>query len=297
MFDIALSVNACVRSKTRADIAWMITPNTSVQAIALTPGGGRIGTMFDGAFDGALIDFVNRKLPTGRLLDVAINDFEATISGLQAGTLAKFLVVPAEHFDPDTWPALIDRVPIAVVTHISEDEVTRVDVFDESTIGTADPETAELFAKGTSTVSMQPDRVITVLYPITRLVVAGQGPIADAIANLGATLGWNVSVVNRNDLAIGLLASLSPLDVAIIMGHEVEMSSRNLGGALDGDAGYIGALGSAKMQQDRADWLAYQDVTDLSRVHGPAGIDIGATSPAEIAISVLAQAIGVLKGK
>jgi xanthine dehydrogenase accessory factor len=297
MFDIALSVNACVRSKTRADIAWMITPNTSVQAIALTPGGGRIGTMFDGAFDGALIDFVNRKLPTGRLLDVAINDFEATISGLQAGTLAKFLVVPAEHFDPDTWPALIDRVPIAVVTHISEDEVTRVDVFDESTIGTADPETAELFAKGTSTVSMQPDRVITVLYPITRLVVAGQGPIADAIANLGATLGWNVSVVNRNDLAIGLLASLSPLDVAIIMGHEVEMSSRNLGGALDGDAGYIGALGSAKMQQDRADWLAYQDVTDLSRVHGPAGIDIGAKSPAEIAISVLAQAIGVLKGK
>lgn len=73
MFDIALSVNACVRSKTRADIAWMVTPDTSVQAIALTPGGGRIGTMFDGAFDGALIDFVNRKLPTGRLLDVAIN--------------------------------------------------------------------------------------------------------------------------------------------------------------------------------------------------------------------------------
>lgn len=297
MFDIALSVNACVRSKTRADIAWIVTPNSSAQAIALTPGGGRIGSMFDGAFDGALIDFVNRKLPTGRLLDVAINDFEATITGLQAGTLAKFLVVPAEHFDPDTWPALIDRVPIAVVTHLTEDEVTRVDVFDESTISTADPQTAELFAKGTSTVSMQADRIITILFPITRLVVAGQGPIADAIANLGSTLGWNVSVVNRNDLAIGLLASLSPLDVAIIMGHEVEMSSRNLGGALDGDAGYIGALGSAKMQQDRADWLAYQEVTDLSRVHGPAGIDIGASTPAEIAISVLAQAIAVLKGK
>lgn len=297
MFDIALSVNACVRSKTRADIAWIVTPNSSAQAIALTPGGGRIGSMFDGAFDGALIDFVNRKLPTGRLLDVAINDFEATISGLQAGTLAKFLVVPAEHFDPDTWPALIDRVPIAVVTHITEDEVTRVDVFDESTIGTADPETAELFSKGNSAVSVQADRIITVLFPITRLVIAGQGPIADAIANLGSTLGWNVSVVNRNDLAIGLLASLSPLDVAIIMGHEVEMSSRNLGGALEGDAGYIGALGSAKMQQDRADWLAYQEVTDLSRVHGPAGIDIGASTPAEIAISVLAQAIAVLKGK
>jgi xanthine dehydrogenase accessory factor len=297
MFDIALSVNACVRSKTRADIAWMVSPANGVNAIALTPGGGRIGTMFEGAFDGVMVDFVNRKLPTGRLLTVPINDFESTISGLSAGTEAKFLVVPAEHFDPDTWPALIDRVPVAVVTHLSDDEVTRIDVFDESSINTADPETADMFAKGTSGVAVHSDRVITVLFPITRLVVAGQGPIADAIANLGQTLGWNVSVVNRNDLAIGLLASLSSLDVAIIMGHEVEMSSRNLGGALDGEAGYIGALGSAKMQQDRADWLAYQEVTDLSRVHGPAGIDIGASTPAEIAISVLAQAVQVLKGK
>ena len=63
----------------------------------------------------------------------------------------------------------------------------------------------------------------------------------------------------------------------------------------EGAAGYIGALGSMKMQQDRADWLAYQDVTDLSRVFGPAGVDISASSPVEIAISVLAQAIAELK--
>jgi xanthine dehydrogenase accessory factor len=190
---------------------------------------------------------------------------------------------------------MIDRVPVAIVAHLDQDEVTRVDVFDESSIGTADAQTAELFAKGATAYEIHPDRVISVLFPVTRLVVAGQGPIADAIADLGSTLGWNVSVVMRNDLAIGLLASLSPLDAAIIMGHEVEVSSRNLGAALEGDAGYIGALGSIQKQQDRADWLAYQDVTDLSRVFGPAGIDISASSPVEIAISVLAQAIAELK--
>jgi xanthine dehydrogenase accessory factor len=68
-----------------------------------------------------------------------------------------------------------------------------------------------------------------------------------------------------------------------------------LGAALEGDAGYIGALGSMQKQQDRADWLAYQEVTDLSRVFGPAGIDISASSPAEIAVSVIAQAISILK--
>jgi xanthine dehydrogenase accessory factor len=295
MYDIALSVNACVRSKTRAEIAWLVSPNHGVHALALTPGGGRIGKIFDGAFDGAMSDHSNRKLPTGRLLNIQVNEFEATISGIPTGTNAQFLVVPADHFDPDTWPAMIDRVPIAIVAHLDQDEVTRVDVFDESSINTADAQTSELFEKGTTAYEIHPDRVISVLFPVTRLVVAGQGPIADAIADLGSTLGWNVSVVMRNDLAIGLLASLSPLDAAIIMGHEVEVSSRNLGAALEGAAGYIGALGSMKMQQDRADWLAYQDVTDLSRVFGPAGVDISASSPVEIAISVLAQAIAELK--
>jgi len=61
--------------------------------------------------------------------------------------------------------------------------------------------------------------------------------------------------------------------------------------ALDSEAGYIGALGARRMQENRADWLAYRGVTDLTRLHGPAGIDIGAETAAEIAVSILAEAI------
>jgi xanthine dehydrogenase accessory factor len=45
------------------------------------------------------------------------------------------------------------------------------------------------------------------------------------------------------------------------------------------------------MQEARADWLAYREVTDLSRVHGPAGLAIGARNPAEIAVSIVGQII------
>jgi xanthine dehydrogenase accessory factor len=43
------------------------------------------------------------------------------------------------------------------------------------------------------------------------------------------------------------------------------------------------------MQQARADWLAYREVTDLSRVHGPAGLPLGGKAPAEVAVAIVAE--------
>ena len=96
--------------------------------------------------------------------------------------------------------------------------------------------------------------------------------------------------------ATGVIAGLAALDKLVVIGHDLELVGRALAAGLDSDVGYIGALGSRQMQQTRADWLAYRGITDLGRIHGPAGLDIGASSPAEIAISIVAEALAVRAG-
>jgi len=286
VYDIALSVSACARSGTRADVAWMISPVVSDDALAFTPGGGRIGSLAAGAFDGLLSDAAERRLPEGRRITHRVTDFESVVCGLPAGTPVEFLVVPADQFPAEIWPLLLDRRPVAVTTTLDEDVVTSVAV---TSWEGADQRERELLAAARPTVIATDTGLVTVLAPVERLVVAGQGPYAEALADQGRLLGWKVVAEGRPELVAGLAAALSPLDAIVVMGHDVEASSRCLMAALEGDAGYVGALGSRAMQQSRADWLAYRDVTDLDRVQGPAGLDIGARSPAEVAVSIVAQ--------
>jgi xanthine dehydrogenase accessory factor len=82
----------------------------------------------------------------------------------------------------------------------------------------------------------------------------------------------------------------------VVVGHDHELAGRALAAALGSKAGYIAAVGPQRVQQARADWLAYRGLTDVERIHGLhglAGLDIGATSPPEVAIAVLAEALAV----
>ncbi len=260
----------------------MLSPVASEAAIAFTPGGGRIGALCGGAFDGVLADVAARQLSNGRLVRHTVTEFESAMCGLPVGAAVEFLVVPAEQFPAQVWPALLARMPISIAAVMDGDDVVSVAV--------ADTEARS------SSVERVGDEIVTVIAPVTKLVIAGQGPIADALAAQAVLLGWNAVVESSPERVFGLAATLSELDAIVVMGHDVESSSRNLMAALEGDAGYVGALGSMQMQQQRANWLAYQDVTDLSRIHGPAGLNIGGQAPSEVAVSIVAEIIASRNG-
>ena len=100
MYEIALSVNACVGSNTRADVAWLVSSTDSIipmsfDAIAITPGGGKIGSLVNSTFDGPLIDQATRKLAHGRIITRVVTEFESMLSNVPAGTTLKFAMLPS----------------------------------------------------------------------------------------------------------------------------------------------------------------------------------------------------------
>lgn len=301
MYEIALTVGACLRADTRVDVAWAIettgfSSRDRAAAVALTPGGGRVGALLSGSLDGQLADVAARGSGGGRLVDLHVTDVEALVAGLSCGGEARCLVVPARELPEALWDRLLERDPVCLVTRIDGDQVLETTLFTLDTIAGAGEDAARMFARGASDTAMVDDTVVTVLWPVPKIVVVGAGAIADALHHAAELLGWQVQAVTDVATATGLVAGLAVLDNLVVLSHDLEIAGPVLAAALDGDVGYIGALGSRRTQQARAEWLAYRGVTDLERIHGPAGLDIGATTPSEIAVSVLAEALATKSG-
>ncbi|MDZ5648533.1 XdhC family protein [Nitrospirillum sp. BR 11828] len=153
--------------------------------------------------------------------------------------------------------------------------------------------------------------------PPLRLVLVGAVHIAQALAPMARMAGYEVIVVDpraafasaaRFPDAAGItlvrewpddaVAALAPdrRTAVVTLTHDAKLDEPALRAALESDAFFIGALGSRKTHQRRLDRMADFGPTALERIHGPVGLDIGALTPAEIAVSILAQVTLALRG-
>jgi xanthine dehydrogenase accessory factor len=295
VYGVALTVLACLRSGTRADVAWLVEAKglTVVdwsEAVLFTPGGGRIGEMAGGVLDGQLADQAGRR-DVGRLIDIAVSEIDALIAGVPAAGSARCLLVPADALPEGVWDLAVAREPIGLVCTLEGDELADISLYTTATVADGGETVERLFGAGESGSMVTGDQVVSVFRAVPQLVVVGDTDVAAALVELASRIGWNARIAPDGGSATGMIATLSGQDKVVVTAHDLELAGSALMAALDSDVGYIGALGARRMQENRADWLAYRGVTDLSRIHGPAGIDIGAETPAEIAVSILAEAI------
>ncbi len=297
MYGIALSVAACLRAGTRVDIAWIAEADPPLaaspdEAVAFTPGGGRLGSMLSGALDGPLGELAAVQAAAGRVVDVEVGVTDAVLAGLDPGLRARVVLAPGDTLPEDTWDLLARREPLCLVSHLDGDTITHTDLYTRDTIAAAGEEVARIFDRGAGQVAVTDQAVITALWPVPTLVIAGGGgPMAEALEHQAALMGWHPTTTRSAADAEGLIATLAALDSVVVMGHDLEITGRALMAALAGAAGYIGSVGPRDLRRAREDWLAYRGVSDLDRIHGPAGLDIGARSPQEIAVSIVAEII------
>lgn len=300
MYEIALTVSACLRAGTRVDVAWAVethgfSSRDRGEALALTPGGGRVGSVLSGSLNDQLADLAASGVAR-RLIDLQVGEVAAAAVGLSCGGDARCLLVPATDLPGELWEQLRSREPVCLVTRVDGDQVQTTTMFTAATITDASADVAQLFSRGISDATVTEAEVVTVLWPVPKLLIIGAGAIAEALGAAASLLDWHTQTVSDVSAAAGLITGLAAMDKVVVISHDDELAGPALEAALAGDVGYIGALGSRRTQQSRAQWLADHGTTDLDRIHGPAGLDIGANTPAEIAVSIVAEALAAKSG-
>jgi xanthine dehydrogenase accessory factor len=132
--------------------------------------------------------------------------------------------------------------------------------------------------------------------PAPRVLVAGDSPIVASLRSLGPELG--LDIVASQDIADGVLAPTAG-DLALVVAAHGQDEIATLRAGLEAGLPYVGLVasprrGAAVMDELRADGVAEEPLAALDT---PAGIDIGARTPAEIAVSIIARIVAVRRSR
>jgi xanthine dehydrogenase accessory factor len=284
--------------------------------LAISESGELAGSVSGGCVENEVYE-VGREILRGgepRLLTYGISDDLALSVGLPCGG------------EIDVWVDEPDPQLLAELAEIVEADgravvLTDLDDGSQRLVRDGDDGVADgLIRSGHSKVVQLDGRRLfaDVFGPPPRLLVYGAVDTADALCAAANALGWHTIAADArgkfatrermpsaDEVIVAwpeeTLAQVQPdhATAIVVLTHDDKFDVPLLVGALAGDAFYIGALGSRRNQERRRERLleAGVDENALDRISGPAGLDIGAQSPAETALSILAEIMAVRAGR
>lgn len=223
--------------------------------------------------------------------------------------------------DIDTLKALNEeraaRRGVLLATHLKSGAQTLVRESELAAAGALREVYGKAFRAGRSTTVETPDGelFLNVFTPPARLVMIGAVHISQALYPMARSVGYDVSIVDpRTAFAtperfpdVPLYAEwpdealpgigIDRYTAVATLTHDPKIDDPALLHALASDCFYIGALGSRKTHGRRVERLKEAGTTDnqLARIHAPIGLAIGAQSPAEIAVSIMAEITASLR--
>jgi xanthine dehydrogenase accessory factor len=258
--------------------------------------------IFEGSVSGGCVegDVITEALTVirggnSKRLDYGVADARAWEVGLACGGRISILVQSV--VDGQFAPALLDRLAAG---RAAGESVTLASDLGAGTTGEADTgEFVRVYAPPLRLAIIGAVHIAQALVPIARLL--GYAPLVIDPRGLFATSARFDDVALDDGWPDEALARWRPnaASAVVALTHDPKLDDVGLAAALRSPAFYIAALGSRKSHAARLDRLRALGFDDaaLARVHGPAGLAIGAASPAEIALSIAAQMTAAWRGR
>jgi xanthine dehydrogenase accessory factor len=284
--------------------------------LLVTEGGELHGSVSGGCVESEVYESCRAVLGGAppELLSYGISDDEAFEVGLPCGGEIDVFVEEPDH-------ALLSR--LGEVVRAEQHAVVFTDLATGEQRLVAQGEEAEtdaLIRGGRSKLLDLDGRTVfaDVYGPPPRVFVYGAVDTAEALCRAAKTIGWRTIVADArakfatrerlpsaDEVLVAwpqeALARVAPdhATAVVVLTHDDKFDVPALRGALATDAFYVGALGSRRNQERRRERLLEAGVPEeaLERIHGPAGLDLGAATPPETALSILAEIVATRFGR
>lgn len=286
-----------------------------------------------GCVDARVIDDAEKALASSapRLLQVDLGDEDAWEMGLSCAGSLDVLIEPFDLSDPKlvetyrTVRAAVDAgKTVAIVTPLKNSASRVLVMEDGATSDVLDDDVRrvalELIRKRKSaTVSVNDESVFVEVHgPPPTLIIFGAGHLSMPLVSLAHDLGLKTVVVDGrprfatrerfpevDELLIGIPSEIAQTlaynssTFVVLTAHDYKYDLPVLKVVLPAGAAYVGLLGSKRRGKSIKDFLKEggMDQSLLDRLHVPTGLDIGAESAAEIALSILAEAVAIKAGR
>ncbi len=285
---------------------WGSSPRPVGAQLAIRADGVFMGSVSGGCVEGAVVAEAQDALKTGtcRILEYGVSDEEVFAVGLACGGNIRVLVEPIGVGQGPSVAVLeylvakrADRRAIGISVNLENWERGFVEPRD----------LPERFNRDKSGVDGE---VFSLIYnPPLRMVIVGAVHIAQSLVQLARIAGYGVTLVDPRESFASAARfpgedivtewpddALQALDLdartaVITLSHDPKIDTPALQTALNSTAFYIGSLGSKRTHGKRVSALTELGFNpkQIARIHGPVGADIGAATPAEIALSIMAE--------
>ena len=293
---------------------WGSAPRQAGSQLAISGAGQIMGSVSGGCVEGAVVIEALEALADGqpRILTFGVTDETAFSVGLACGGTIRILVEPIGAAMPaallaDLVTARAARRAIAYGVDLTG--------WTRALINPGDDLGADARLRSDRAGTEEDGRFIAPHNPPLRLIVVGAVHIAQALVAMARLAGYDPTLIDPRDVfgaaerfpgevvlsdwPDDALAALMPdaRTAIVTLTHDAKLDDPAIRYALRSPAFYLGCLGSRKTHAKRLERLADAGFTDaeIARIHAPVGLDIAARTPAEIAISILAQITETLR--